>query len=85
MTKADVMNFKVPVFPLSTQRAIVAGIEAEQALAGASWELIARFEKGIQATLARVWGDGQAWALRETTWRHARGLRQTIIHDSPDR
>ena len=42
---------------LATQQAIVAEIEAEQALVAANRELIARFEQKIQATLARVWGD----------------------------
>jgi predicted component of type VI protein secretion system len=42
---------------LATQQAIVAGIEAEQALVNANRELIARFEIKIQATLARIWGD----------------------------
>lgn len=37
--------------------AIVAEIEAEQALVAANRELISRFEKKIQATLARVWGE----------------------------
>ena len=37
--------------------AIVAEIEAEQALVAANRELIARFERKIQATLARVWGE----------------------------
>lgn len=40
-----------------TQQAIVAEIEAEQALVNANRELIARFEKKIQATLARIWGE----------------------------
>jgi restriction endonuclease S subunit len=48
---------EVPLPPLETQQAIVAEIEAEQALVAANRELIARFEKKIQATLARVWGD----------------------------
>jgi hypothetical protein len=39
------------------QRAIVAEIEAEQALVAANRELIIRFEQKIQATLARVWGE----------------------------
>jgi hypothetical protein len=37
--------------------AIVTEIEAEQALVAANRELITRFEKKIQATLARVWGE----------------------------
>jgi type I restriction enzyme M protein len=32
-------------------------IEAEQALVVANRDLIKRFEKKIQATLARVWGE----------------------------
>jgi hypothetical protein len=39
---------------LATEQAIVAEIEAEQAPVAANRELIARFEKKIQATLARV-------------------------------
>jgi type I restriction enzyme M protein len=42
---------------LEPQQAIVAEIEAEQALVAANRGLIARFEKKIQATLARVWGE----------------------------
>ncbi len=37
--------------------AIVAEIEAEQALVAANRELITRFEQKIQATLARIWAD----------------------------
>jgi type I restriction enzyme M protein len=48
---------KIPLPPLSTQQAMVAEIEAEQALVAANRELITRFEKKIQATLARVWGE----------------------------
>ena len=48
---------EIPFPPLSTQQAIVAEIQAEQALVAANRELIARFEKKIQATLARVWGE----------------------------
>ena len=50
---------QVPLPPLATQQAIVAEIEAEQALVAANRELIARFEKKIQATLARVWGEDE--------------------------
>jgi type I restriction enzyme M protein len=45
-----------PFSPLATQQAIVAEIEAEQALVAANRELITRFERKIQATLARIWG-----------------------------
>jgi type I restriction enzyme M protein len=56
---------KLPLPPLATQQAIVAEIEAEQALVAANRELIARFEKKIQATLARVWGEEEAPAAPE--------------------
>ncbi len=49
-----------PSRPLATQQAIVAEIEAEQALVAANRELITRFEKKIQATLARIWGEEAA-------------------------
>jgi type I restriction enzyme M protein len=52
-------NFVIPLPPLTTQQAIVAEIEAEQALVAANRELIARFEKKIQASLARVWGEDE--------------------------
>ncbi len=49
-------NFSIPLPPLATQQAIVSEIEAEQALVATNRELITRFEKKIQSTLARVWG-----------------------------
>jgi len=42
---------------LYTQRAIVAEIEAEQALVAVNRELITRFEQKIQVTLARIWNE----------------------------
>ena len=45
---------------VATQQAIVAEIEAEQALVAANRELIARFEKKSQGTLARVWGGDES-------------------------
>ena len=60
LTTDQIREFKVALPPLTTQRAIVAEIEAEQALVAANRELIARMEKKIQATLARVWGDTPA-------------------------
>ena len=50
-------EFQVPLPPLATQQAIVAEIEAEQALVAANRELITRFSAKIQATLARIWGE----------------------------
>jgi restriction endonuclease S subunit len=52
-------TIEVPLPPLATQQAIVAEIETEETLVSANRELIARFEKKIQATLARVWGEDE--------------------------
>jgi type I restriction enzyme M protein len=52
-----IRKLQIPRPPLTTQQAIVAEIEADQALVAANRELISRFEKKIQATLARVWGE----------------------------
>jgi type I restriction enzyme M protein len=52
-------NYHIPVPPLATQQAIVTEIEAEQALVAANRELITRFEKKIQTTLACVWGEDE--------------------------
>jgi len=57
ITKSDVLKFKLPVPSLNIQGAIVAEIETEQKLVDANRELIARFEKKIQAVLARLWGE----------------------------
>ena len=53
----DIRAMEIPLPPLATQRAIIAEIEAEQALVAANRELIICFEKKIHATLARVWGE----------------------------
>jgi type I restriction enzyme M protein len=49
----------IPLPPFATQQAIIAEIEAEQVLVAANRELIARFEKKIQSTLARIWGEDE--------------------------
>jgi len=57
LTIEKLKAFKIPLPPLTTQQTIVAEIEVEQALVAANRELMTRFEKKIQATLARVWGE----------------------------
>jgi len=57
ITRQGLAPFEIPLPPPATQRAIVAEIEAEQALVAANRELITRFEQKIQATLARIWGE----------------------------
>jgi type I restriction enzyme M protein len=59
LTQSDFLKNRIPLPPLETQRAIVAEIEAEQALVAANRDLIVRFEKKILATLARVWGEDE--------------------------
>ena len=56
LTTHQVKRFKIALPPLNTQQAIVTEIEAEQSLVAANRELIERFEKKIQAVIARVWG-----------------------------
>ena len=50
-------SLTIPLPSLETQQAIVAEIEAEQVLVDANRELMNRFEKKIQAAIARVWGE----------------------------
>ena len=59
LTLTKINRARITLPPLETQQAIVAEIEAEQALVEANRELIERFEKKIQDTLARVWGDAE--------------------------
>ena len=57
INNGDIASVEIPLPPLATQQAIVADIQVEQELVAANRELIARLEKKIQATLARVWGE----------------------------
>ena len=57
ISQTTVYEREIPFPPLATQQAIVAEIEAEQTLVAANRELIERFEKKIQAAIARVWGE----------------------------
>jgi type I restriction enzyme M protein len=59
ISQSTVLERKIPLPPLATQHAIVAEIEAEQALVASNRELITRFEGKIQATLARIWGEDE--------------------------
>ena len=62
LSQGILRELKVPLPPLATQQAIVGEIEAEQALVAPNRELIARMEKKIQATLARIWGEPEETA-----------------------
>ena len=60
LTTSQVKGFKVPLPALEAQQAIIAEIEAEQALVTGNRELITRFEKKIEAAIARVWGEAKS-------------------------
>jgi type I restriction enzyme M protein len=59
ISQSIILERRIALPDLETQQAIVAEIEAEQALVAANRELLARFEKKIQAALARVWGEAE--------------------------
>ena len=59
ISQDSLKSLPIPLPPLATQQAIVAEIEAELTLVATNRELIARFEKKIQAALARVWGEDE--------------------------
>ncbi|MYC31813.1 MAG: N-6 DNA methylase [Chloroflexi bacterium] len=54
---SHIKMMQIPLPPLATQQAIVAEIEAEQALVSANRELAQRMEARIAAAIGRVWGD----------------------------
>jgi len=57
LTTDQIRKFEIALPSRAIQQAIVAEIEAEQALVNANRELIERFEKKIQVTIGRVWGE----------------------------
>lgn len=66
LTQQALNRIPIPIpNDVSTQQAIVAEIETEQSLVAANRELIARFEKKIQATLARIWGEDEPLATED--------------------
>jgi type I restriction enzyme M protein len=59
ISKGQFFQLDMPLPPLETQRAIVAEIEAEQALVNANKQLITRFEAKIKTAINRVWGEAE--------------------------
>jgi restriction endonuclease S subunit len=57
ITRQGLSPYKIPLPPADAQKAIAAEIEAELALVNGNRELITRFEKKIDAAIARVWGE----------------------------
>jgi type I restriction enzyme M protein len=60
LTLESFKKLPIPLPTIETQRAIVAEIEAEQALVDANKQLIARFEAKIKTAINRVWGKGES-------------------------
>lgn len=56
ISKSKFCELQIPLPPLDVQKKIVEEIKSEQALVAANRELITRFEKKTQTTLARIWG-----------------------------
>lgn len=57
MRKTTVEAEMIPLPSLEDQQAIIAQLDAEQAIVDGNRYLIARFEKKIEAAIARVWGE----------------------------
>jgi hypothetical protein len=60
MPRADMgvlLAMEIPLPTIEVQRQIVAELESERSLVEANRELIARFEKKMQAKLAEIWGE----------------------------
>ena len=66
LSKSKFCELMIAIPPLATQQAIVTEIEAEQGLVAANRELIGRFEKKIQVTLARVWREDSTETQSDT-------------------
>ena len=58
ITKGNLERITIPLPSLAEQDAVAAELDREQALVDGTRELIHRFEMKIQATLARLWGEG---------------------------
>ena len=56
---ADLDELQIPLPPLATQHAMVAEIEAEQALVAANRNQSPAWTKKFQKTLARIWGKNR--------------------------
>lgn len=60
INRDQLFGTKIALPPIDIQKAIVSELEAEQALANGNRDLIARFEKKIEAAIARLWGEAKA-------------------------
>ncbi|OZI44057.1 N-6 DNA methylase [Bordetella genomosp. 4] len=55
INQSQLFGTKIPLPPIETQRAIVAGLEGEQTLINANRQLVTRFEAKIKAAIDRLW------------------------------
>ena len=60
ISSKDLADLAIPLPPVEVQKSIIDELEKERAIINANKELIARFEKKIQAVMDRVWGNGTA-------------------------
>lgn len=59
INNGDINGVEIPLPPIGTQQTIISEIEGERNLVAAAGELVTRFEKKIQTTLARIWGEDE--------------------------
>ncbi|MEB3189788.1 MAG: hypothetical protein VKL42_05530, partial [Snowella sp.] len=67
ISQSTILERSIAFPSLEIQKSIVAEIESEQSLVNANCELITRFEKKIQTTLNRIWGEEQKPSLEPDT------------------
>ena len=65
LSKSKFCELQIPLPSLETQKAIVTEIEAEQTIVESNRKLIERFEKKIEAVVARVWGFGETVVMEK--------------------
>ena len=63
LTLTKINQAEIPIPPIQQQKEIVAEIKAEHALVNANQELIERFKKKIQSSIARVWDEAETITL----------------------
>ena len=64
ISRANLAQVEIPLPPLSTQRQVVAEIQAERAMVEANRKLAEIFEKKIQSKLAEIWGEETIDSIR---------------------
>ena len=57
ISQSTVLELKIPLPPIETQKEIVAKIEEEQKLVDSNKQLIEIFEKKVKDKISEVWGE----------------------------